>query len=69
MDRNIYFQFEGHASLFSEESTPKHNALISGGDEQTLKIIMSTAIFDGENHTFLKEPNFLFGDRAPDTYQ
>ena len=33
MDGNIHFQFERQASLFSEETTPKCNALILGGDE------------------------------------
>ena len=41
MDRNIHFQFERQTSLFSEKSTPEHNALILRGDEQTLWIIMS----------------------------
>ena len=35
MDRNIRFQFQGQASLFSEESTLKRNALILGGEERT----------------------------------
>ena len=31
IDGNIHFQFQRQASLFSEESTPKRNALILGG--------------------------------------
>jgi len=33
MNGNIHFQFQGQESLFSEERTPKHNRLISGGDK------------------------------------
>ena len=52
--------------MFSEGSTPERNALISGEDEWTLKTIMSTASFEGENHAILRKPDFLFGDAAPD---
>jgi len=69
MDGNVHFQLEGQASLFSEESTPECNALILGGDERTLRIIMSTAVFERENCTILRKPDFLFGDAAPDTDQ
>ena len=69
LNGNIHFQFEGQASLFSEESTPNGNALILGGDERTLRIIMSTVVFERENCTILLKPDFLFGDAAPDTDQ
>ena len=67
IDGNIHFQFEGQASLFSEGSTPERNAFISGGDERTLRTIISTAFFEGENWAILRKPNFLFGDVALDT--
>ena len=69
MDRSIHFQFEGQASLFSEDSTPERNALILGGGERTLRIIMSTVVFEWENCTILGKPDFLFEDVAPDTDQ
>ena len=67
MDKNIHFHFEGQALLFSEQSTPKRNALIVGEDERTLRIIISTAVFEVENRTILRKPDFLFGDAALDT--
>ena len=60
IDGNIHFQFEGQASLFSEGSTPERNALILGGDEQILRMIMST---------ILRKPDFQFGDVAPNADQ
>ena len=69
IDGNIHFQFEGQASLFSEGSTQECNALISGGYEQTLRSIISTTLFEGENRAILRKPNFLFGDAALDTDQ
>ena len=69
MDGNVHFQFQRQASLFSEESTPERNALILGGDERTLRIITSTAMFEGENRTILRKPDFFFGDAAPDIDQ
>jgi len=48
MDGNICFQFQGQASLFSEGSTPERNALILGGDEHTLRIIISTVMLEGK---------------------
>ena len=62
MDWDVHFQFEGQASLFSKESTHKHNALILGGDERTLRIIMLTSAFEGENHTIFRKLEFLFED-------
>jgi len=69
MDGSIHFQFQSQASLFSEESIHKRNALILGGDQQTLYYIISTAIFEGENQTILRKPDFLFGDAVLDTDQ
>jgi len=68
IDGNIHFQFEGQASLFSEGSTPECNTPISGGDEQILRMIISTTLFK-ENRAILKKPDFLFGDMVPDTDQ
>ena len=50
MDGNVHFQFEGQSSQFCEESTSERNALILSGNERTLRIIMSTAVFKGEKH-------------------
>jgi len=47
MDGNIHFQLQGQTSLFSEKNTPECGAHILGGDERTLKIIMSTAVLEG----------------------
>jgi len=69
MDGNIHFQFQGQASLFGEESTPECNALILVGGERTLCIIMMMAMFEGENRTIFRKPDFLFGDAAPDADQ
>ena len=55
--------------LFSEGSTPERNALISGGDERTLRTIISTTFFEGEICVILKKPDFLFGDATLDTDQ
>ena len=49
MDGNICFQFQGQVSLFSEGSTSARSALILGGDEYTLRIIISTVVLEGEN--------------------
>ena len=54
-------------SLFSEESTSERNVLILGGDERTLCIIISTAVLEGKNQTIYREPEFIFGDAAPNT--
>ena len=67
MDGNIYFQFQGQASLFSEGRTPEQNALILGGDERTLHIIMTIVVLEGDAHTIFRMLNFIFGDAAPDT--
>ena len=67
MDRNIHFYFEGKALLFIEKSTPECNILILGRDEQTPRIIMSTAMFEGKNCTILRKPDFLFQDTTSDT--
>ena len=55
--------------LFSEGSTPERNALISGGDERTLRTIISTTFSEGEIRAIFKKPNFLFGDVTLDTDQ
>jgi len=47
IDGNIHFHFQGQVSLFSEESTLERNALILDGNERSLCIIMSTAVFEG----------------------
>ena len=69
MDGNIHFQFQGQVSLFSEESTPECNTFISGGVKRTISIIMMTAVFEGENCTILRKPDFLFEDAALDADQ
>ena len=56
-------------SFFSEESTPEQNALILGGDQQTLHCIISIAVFEGENWAIPRKSDFLFGDVVPDTDQ
>ena len=64
MDRNIHFQFQGQASLFSEGSTSKRNTLILGRDECTLHIIIFTAVLEGENRMVYQKLEFIFGDAA-----
>jgi len=69
MDRSVHFQFEGQIFLFSKESTPKRDALIIEGDRHILRIIISTAIFEGSNRVVLRKPSFIFGDKTPDLEQ
>jgi len=45
------------------------SALTLGGDEGTLRCIISTAMFEGENKTIFRKSDFIFGDVAPDTDQ
>ena len=60
MDGNIRFQFQVKASLFSEGDTPKRNTLFLGGDECTLRIIISMPCWRGENWTIYWKPEFIF---------
>ena len=48
---------------------PEHNALILGGDERTLRVIMMMAVLEGDNRTIFKKSDFNFGDAAPDMDQ
>ena len=69
MDGNVCVQFQGKAFLFSEGSTPERNTLILGGDEHTLRIIISTATLEGEDQMIYWKSEFIFGDAAPDADQ
>ena len=58
IDGSIHIQFEGQASLFSKGSTPECNTLIPGGDERTLRRIISTAFSTGRTRRSLGSPIF-----------
>ena len=66
---NEQFQFEGHTSLFSEESTPERDALILEGDQCILRTVLPTTTFEGSNRDVLHKSVFMVGDGTPDTNQ
>ena len=66
---NEQFQFEGHTSLFSEESTPEQDALILEGDQCILRMVLPTTTFEGSNRDVLHKLVFMVGDATPDTIQ
>ena len=67
MDGNVHVQFQGQASFFSYGITPERNTLILGEDESTLRIIISTAILEGENRTVYHKSELIFRDATSNT--
>ena len=63
---NAAFQFQGHASLFSEPSTPERSALLSPEGKIILRSIISSAPFEGPYRPIYDKSGFIFGDAAPD---
>jgi len=43
LDGNVSLQFQGQASLFSEQSAHARDALIYGGDQRTMRNILTIA--------------------------
>ena len=69
MDENVHFKFQREATLFSNGSTPERNAFILAGHERTLRVIIFTAVLEGENRIVYRKSEFILGDAAPDTDQ
>jgi len=69
LDGNVSLQFQGHASLFSERSTPDRDVLIQVGDQCTMRSILTTASLEDRDRMIYQKPSFMFGDAAPDTDQ
>jgi len=69
MDRNVHFQFQGQASLFSEKSSPKRDVLTLTADEHVTRSILATAPLKDHNHAEYRKPDFMFRDTAPDIDQ
>jgi len=63
---NISLQFQGQASLFSERSSVVRDTLIHGGDQLTMRSILTTAPLEDIDCRTYKKPDFMFGDAAPD---
>ena len=61
-DKNIHFQFQGqaHCSVKKAPLNVTHSSRGVRGGERTLHIIMTMAVFEGENLTIFKKPDFLF---------
>ena len=66
LDGHISLQFQGQASLFSEQSSLVRDTLIHGGDQHTTRSILTTAPLEDVNHRTYRKPDFMFGDAAPD---
>ena len=66
IDEDAPFQFQGHASLFSEPSTPERMALLHPEGRISLRSIISSTPLEGPDRTFNDKPGFIFGDAAPD---
>ena len=67
MDGNMRLQFQGQASLFSDRSSPKRDALLLAANERVTWSILTTAPIEDHNRVVYRKPNFIFGDEAPDT--
>ena len=66
LDGNVSLQFQGQASLFSERSSPARDTLIYGGDQRTMRSILTTAPLEDSDRRIYQKPDFMFGDAAPD---
>ena len=66
VDGNISLQFQGQASLFSEQSSVVRDTLIHGGDQHTTRSILTTAPLEDVDRRTYRKPDFMFGDAAPD---
>ena len=63
MEGYIHFQFQGPAS------TPEQNALILGGNDRILHIIVTTGTLEGDDCTIFRKSDFIFGDATLDIDQ
>ena len=66
LDGNVGLQFQGQASLFSERSSPARDTLIYGGDQRTMRSILTTASLEDFDRRIYRKPDFMFGDAASD---
>jgi len=66
LDGNVSLQFQGQASLFSERSSPAQDTLIHGGDQRTMRSILTTAPLEDFDRRVYRKHGFMFGDAAPD---
>jgi len=67
LDGYVSLQFQGQASLFSEQSTPGRDALIDTGDQSMMRSILTTASLEDCDQKIYRKPGFMFGDAAPNT--
>lgn len=65
--RDSVFQFQGHASLFSDPSSPERMTIIFQEEELTLRSIISSARFEDLDKVIYNNPAFMFVDAALDT--
>ena len=61
LDYNVSLQFQGQASLFSEQSAPGWDALIHAGDQHTMRSILTTASLKDFDQKIYRKPGFMFG--------
>ena len=66
LDGNVSLQFQGQASLFSERSSPARDTLIYGGDQRTMRSILTTAPLEDSDRRIYQKSNFMFGDAVLD---
>ena len=66
VDGNISLQFQGQASLFSDQSSLVRDTLIHGGDQHTTRNILTTAPLEDVDRRTYRKPDFMFGNAAPD---
>jgi len=67
LDGNVSLQFQGQASLFSEQSALNWDALIQAGDLRIMRSILTTVPLEDCDQKIYRKPGFMFGDAAPDT--
>ena len=58
---------QGQASLFSDRSTSKRDALLLAADERVTRSILTIALIEDHNRIVYKKPDFMFRDATPDT--
>ena len=66
LDGHVSLQFQGQTSLFSERNSPARDVLIHGGDQRTMRSILTTAPLEDSDRRIYQKPGFIFGDATPD---
>ena len=56
LDGKVSLQFQGQASLFSEQSAPDRDALIYAGDQRTMRSILTTAPLEDYDRKIYQKP-------------